>query len=751
MTKLILSLKTTILLSCLLATPGTTFAQVETPRPVVQPKLVAGPQIVIDRHTNSGKEIITLRNDSAAPLEVSLNAAVASQTAGPKITFKADTDTSEGEGALLHKITIPPNKEVKLWLIVTLAATAGTFDLELKNSQTGFDKSIKVIRLPFAVKLDETNPKKLPLVDGVFTNIVIKNDDPVPYPLVWRLSVEGQEVCGDQINLEANGLGLLQCKPSVPMGLSRAQDLFKAQEGTGRLVFYPQSGSGGSNLTSPWKIVEFQASLSSLGAFTQQLWGYFLIVLLLLLGGLTSLFLSQALPNRLKRLNIREKLMGTAATTATLGSNVDSRLQVMLRLERSRLYDLLKSRKTLSPDFAALATRCQEGAEKLEKRVGLVQQLDVVLGQLNNTHSMRPPPSQITEIEALIADAKALLVKTSPSDEDLKAVEETIAAVQKKVDGRNQENAAFGQALAKRALKVKGEIDQSFSTKPGFSALNALVSRPYDDLKRVPATAAEIDAAEYSCVDSAVVKVALMKEYALLREGSQNQEMQQRLKAKEGELAQWLSLESAPAMRSAQLLLREMQEDVYPIRIAEALLAKGASIDMDPDVAYDKAPLEFCICFNNFEIDNSAAREEWTCEWSFGDKLEGTGWNVCHYFLLPRPGFFSKAKAAFFTVQAAFRQPDGEPLIDTETNYPLTIKKVVEVKRSHQEGFFGERSRTEFMKLAAALLIAIFALVAGAKEQLLKLDLLPGLIAVFLVGFGADTIKNLLTKSEPAP
>jgi hypothetical protein len=54
------------------------------------------------------------------------------------------------------------------------------------------------------------------------------------------------------------------------------------------------------------------------------------------------------------------------------------------------------------------------------------------------------------------------------------------------------------------------------------------------------------------------------------------------------------------------------------------------------------------------------------------------------------------------------------------------------------------------IKLVAALLIAVFALVAGAREQLLKLDILPGLIAVFMVGFSADTIKNLLTKSESA-
>jgi hypothetical protein len=35
---------------------------------------------------------------------------------------------------------------------------------------------------------------------------------------------------------------------------------------------------------------------------------------------------------------------------------------------------------------------------------------------------------------------------------------------------------------------------------------------------------------------------------------------------------------------------------------------------------------------------------------------------------------------------------------------------------------------------------------AIAREQITKLDIVPGLIAVFLLGFGADSIKNLLAR-----
>jgi hypothetical protein len=57
----------------------------------------------------------------------------------------------------------------------------------------------------------------------------------------------------------------------------------------------------------------------------------------------------------------------------------------------------------------------------------------------------------------------------------------------------------------------------------------------------------------------------------------------------------------------------------------------------------------------------------------------------------------------------------------------------------------------DYVRLAMALVIALFGLIAGAKEQLLKLDLVPALLAVFMVGFGADQIKNLLTQKTPTP
>jgi hypothetical protein len=59
-----------------------------------------------------------------------------------------------------------------------------------------------------------------------------------------------------------------------------------------------------------------------------------------------------------------------------------------------------------------------------------------------------------------------------------------------------------------------------------------------------------------------------------------------------------------------------------------------------------------------------------------------------------------------------------------------------------------DQNVAELVRLAIALLIALTGLLAGGQEQLAKLDLVPAALAVFLLGFGADAIKNLLSPKQ---
>jgi hypothetical protein len=221
-------------------------------------------------------------------------------------------------------------------------------------------------------------------------------------------------------------------------------------------------------------------------------------------------------------------------------------------------------------------------------------------------------------------------------------------------------------------------------------------------------------------------------------------------------------------LRRARLLVNEMKDDVYPERIKEKLTTDGLYIDVNPPVAYDSAPIELSVAFHDLRLEGCAAREEWTCEWDFGDGLTGRGWVVSHYYLLPSPTYsIGQAQAKGFKVKVGLRGPDGKlagilpfkaatqsestPTSGKTGAKAGTVRPTDELLVRPRSAATRDRASLELIKLGATLSIAVFGLIAGAQEQLDKLDVIPGLVAIFLLGFGADTIKNLLTQPPAAP
>ena len=57
----------------------------------------------------------------------------------------------------------------------------------------------------------------------------------------------------------------------------------------------------------------------------------------------------------------------------------------------------------------------------------------------------------------------------------------------------------------------------------------------------------------------------------------------------------------------------------------------------------------------------------------------------------------------------------------------------------------------EGLRFFIAFGVALAGLLSGALEQLSKLDFLPATLAILALGFGADSVKNLLTQSPRKP
>jgi uncharacterized membrane protein YfcA len=85
------------------------------------------------------------------------------------------------------------------------------------------------------------------------------------------------------------------------------------------------------------------------------------------------------------------------------------------------------------------------------------------------------------------------------------------------------------------------------------------------------------------------------------------------------------------------------------------------------------------------------------------------------------------------------------------------LTRKIDVAATREWWYQLDRNRVELARFVIMLVPALFGLLAGAREQFLKMDVASAFFAVFLLGFGSDTIKNLVSQSQataaspPAP
>lgn len=210
--------------------------------------------------------------------------------------------------------------------------------------------------------------------------------------------------------------------------------------------------------------------------------------------------------------------------------------------------------------------------------------------------------------------------------------------------------------------------------------------------------------------------------------------------------------------RMAEGLTAQMREGVFPKQVADEIRAGRYRLDMEPQVPSVNQAVAFAVVFDNPGVNSSAARHAITCTWEFfhapapdhaswivrlgrwltaGASAPGADWkrwtesglSVSHYF----------PTAGKFDVTVAFKDEKGNAV--ESPSDACEIKVGVEEERL---GWLGERTKVEYSRLAIVLIITVAGLLVGARDELAKLDLVPGLIAVFMLGFTADQIKNIL-------
>ena len=348
----------------------------------------------------------------------------------------------------------------------------------------------------------------------------------------------------------------------------------------------------------------------------------------------------------------------------------------------------------------------------------------------------------MTRLQADLQGVQAKLQDEVPSDDVLAGVRTTLKAIDKSIAGIGQKDDAFASDLGERITHLRsafgGTIGQSgpvHRIKNRIPALFSLITSPKPPQAATPE--------RYHGLDTDVTKLETILAYARIH-ADKSSEGQKRLddcnanfywpgRSVEQILVKYLEEQN---LRGAQLLVRQARQLIFAGDLQSKLPQLEFSIRTSPMVARENEPVKLAAVFEDGQYNHSAARERLRCVWDFNhDGLKEDGWEVSHYF----------PSSDTYDVAVSFRDMRGKEITDTNNAVYRHLEKI---KVRPAEGLWrlGERTRAELTRLVIALLAAVFAMVLGAREEVLKLDFVPGMLAVFALGFGADTIKNLISR-----
>jgi hypothetical protein len=107
--------------------------------------------------------------------------------------------------------------------------------------------------------------------------------------------------------------------------------------------------------------------------------------------------------------------------------------------------------------------------------------------------------------------------------------------------------------------------------------------------------------------------------------------------------------------------------------------------------------------------------------------LTEKGWEISHYFPVQKD----------YNVKVTFTDVDK---VEIKPAKAIELKVSVLPQRAERN----DHLAVELQRWAVGFFVALVGLFAGAKEKILSLDTAAAILAVFLIGFGVDFVKNML-------
>jgi hypothetical protein len=726
-----------------------------TQAPAVAPASAAGtsPQLVgkiepiYIEAKNSGATWIHLRNPTPAELRVLLTADGFRTSDGgaaleAKLGFAGGGQTSDSPAL---ELTLPPSATVPVQLSVTRYFLAGEASSTLYVNDRAYPLHAEFYDVPLRVTPQKSNSgvPDLSLARGEPDVVVLKNDDPVTYPIAWRLAVRGyEETVGGSVLVAPNSQVELRVTPRTSWFRHWFVGLFKDEALTGQLSLslvseVDSAVLGEQSRALPSRSFPLQIKLAY--GIWQNLLGNLLIFAVLALGACLSMVINLWIPNYQRRAELLGALQDMAKEIRKLFQNTDSRLRVGLRVERLWLTEQIRTLRVPSLSATDQLKKYQSAAAVLRRRVDMASQLEETRRELLVFQSANSgaPPSVLDAVASGLMSARKLLNKNIPTDDEFTAAKAAIESSQKRLAQIQQEDPALAKRLAisfEALSKWFAEIERTDPWQVIKGSVSELVEVLSNKDFKDPA---KLRPDHYHLLDSSIQKLELLKQFLSL---AQHFEPRDDVGAKvvaacRPRLVDALRKGDWHALARARSIVGQVRERVTSSDIEQALSAGEFRVECEPAAARANEPVRLHVRFANADYDDSAARDEFTCEWDFGPKVGAEqGWEIAHYFRV-------QAEA---TPTVTFRDLEGKaiPVKDMSGHHRLQIPISAEPKT------FSDQTKAETLRLVLTMSIASVGLIAGARDQFMKLDLFFGLVSVLMVGFTANTIKELFTKSS---
>ncbi|MEN3370434.1 MAG: hypothetical protein V7609_2577 [Verrucomicrobiota bacterium] len=687
----------------------------------------------VDPGTNNASGLLHLSNSTEKPILLSLSADDFKSRNGnyglnTKVLFAPAAGSVAGQP--VFEVTLEPLKTTPIKVDVSNFWDAGEAAANLCNYGEPFGKlRATKLRPPFGVKIVAPLPDKPEFSFTKFEKrqITLKNEDAMTYPVRISAEVDGIWSAPSFVTLPPSS--------SVPVDLSPHDKWFSGSAGVketirdGNIRIQWRAPNAG-NQPLLERVIPFKAHLNSIGEFWQSFLGYSFVLVFVTLGGLCSLLLNNWVPNALSRADIQEQLGALANRTRDLSTHIDSRLRVLLRVERNRVAQLLKSRLIISAEFADIVKQSRDKIAMLHQQIDLATQLDRARLDLENAMRTNGLAAIVDQADSELQKAADLLQRADPTKGDFDAAKALIVSASQRIEKMKEVDSEFESRLRKRIDSLNQEFYPASATvSAALSQLKPALDRVFTSFDKFR-SATSLSTSDYWLVDLITEQLELVRLYQAYYDSTKTPPF-----PKQDDYIRLLQTDTIAGLRKARLLLQQIKERIFVEEILEAIKDPSTKIVIEPSPMEDRLA-KFSVRFRRKELNSAAARDEIPCEWNFGhNDLTETGWEAYHYF--PRGG------KPVYTVRATFLPPNAKP-----GDSPLFISTTAKLEKESRQ-VIGDRNLAEGVRLAIVLVIALIGLLAGAREQLTKLDLVPAAVAVFLLGFGADTIKNLLSPKPP--